>query len=597
MQQTSDPAPESSSLMRLIKKLSATFVRSMDRSSALCLLVLLGAAIIGFLPAALDFMHGDDAWSHYRFNHEFREVLRAGVLYPRWSPNANQGDGSPTFVFYSPLTFYATAAFSWKFGVEQGMKIAAFLFWCGSGFAMYVCSRQWLSRVAALLAALTYLFLPYHPHDLYERAALAEFAQFLWPPLIVTYVAKLRRGGAAPIIALAFCIAGSILTHLITAGIVLYLLIGVAVYTLFHSPPVSRRIVIAIAWGIALAGFYLLPAVWERQFINPVMVLTEGLAYGGNFLLRSPSLPGQRYALKWASAYAALLSPLLLVCALPRLEEGSDVRTTEAAATLRRGWLAVGLVAIFMMFPISGIIWRLPGLQYLEFPWRWLMIATFAGAFLVALQAQRWTRIRPIWRILTLISLAGNFCLTAVPWGHRLGRAILHHHPVFWDDEDWSPMKHRPQSPTLAVIPFAPKWIPAPKERLLLSETARRYRIRDLDAEAKIVEGSGAPELLEWTPIRRRVALENQTPVQLRLRTFYYPCWKCELDGGAAPMEASIEGRILLRVPAGRHDVACHASIGPADVLGRSISLLALAAAGVTLLSSSLLRRRAAAAN
>src|SRR5712692_1268397 len=88
--------------------------------SRLFLLLLTSVSVLSFLPAAIDFLHGDDVWQHLAWNYGFLEDLRSGSFYPRWLASVNGGEGSPVFVFYGPLFSYVTAAFSWKLGVLHG---------------------------------------------------------------------------------------------------------------------------------------------------------------------------------------------------------------------------------------------------------------------------------------------------------------------------------------------------------------------------------------------------------------------------------------------------------------------------------------------
>ncbi len=559
--------------MKWVKHWFSVLVHRVERSPSLCFLLLLILAVIGFLPASIDFLHGHDALGHLVWNIEFLEVLRAGTLYPRWLPDMNQGDGSPFFVFYSPLFSYITAAFSWKLGVIQGMKIASFLFWWGSGVAMFICARRWLSRPASLATALVYLFLPYHVYDLHVRAALAELGQFLWLPLIVLALDKLQRGGMTSVAALAFCVAGAILTHLVTAVIFLYLLAAIGFLALFRSRPFGAKIIIAIAWGLVLSSVYLLPAFWERRFINPVLFLTGHADYSANFLFSPANTPYQKAALLWALVQAALLTPLLLVCGLTSLDKNSDFANAEMVSTLRYRWLTLGVLAVFMMLPFSAFLWKLPGLRYLIFPWRWLLVGSFAASLLAGLQSSLLQHTRPIWRAATLIILAANLCLAAVAWSHRMAQGLVHNHDWYRNSAVLENVKYRsePNSP--------PKWVPRVEERLVLSEKARNYGT-GLEPPATVVEGSGTTEILEWAPNKRQVTLEARTPVVVSLRTFYFPGWKCQLDGETVPIEISPEGRIAVSVPAGYyHLLSCAFSNTPVRTLGRRISLMGLLAA------------------
>src|SRR4030042_1282763 len=49
---------------------------------------------------------GHDTGFHIFQSFQFLQGLENGSLYPRWAADANNGYGSPNFIFYSPLTYY-----------------------------------------------------------------------------------------------------------------------------------------------------------------------------------------------------------------------------------------------------------------------------------------------------------------------------------------------------------------------------------------------------------------------------------------------------------------------------------------------------------
>ena len=43
---------------------------------------------------------------------QFADQFRAGIAYPRWSPDSFDGLGGPTFYFYPPMAFWVDAVLS-----------------------------------------------------------------------------------------------------------------------------------------------------------------------------------------------------------------------------------------------------------------------------------------------------------------------------------------------------------------------------------------------------------------------------------------------------------------------------------------------------
>jgi hypothetical protein len=67
--------------------------------------IALAAALI-MLPAAFrPMMMHDSFWIDHVWASQFTELLREGVLYPRWLPWSHEGLGSPVVYYYPPLAF------------------------------------------------------------------------------------------------------------------------------------------------------------------------------------------------------------------------------------------------------------------------------------------------------------------------------------------------------------------------------------------------------------------------------------------------------------------------------------------------------------
>jgi len=141
-------------------------------------LAVLGLSIFAWAPLLAPgyFLGAHDARHTVFFLNNFDQCIREGVLIPRWSPDFALGYGYPVFLLYSPLAYYVaevfhllgavlTDAVKWTFGL-------AFLL---SGWGMYGLGRRLFGRAGGLLAAVVYVYAPYHLLDIYVRGSLAEF--------------------------------------------------------------------------------------------------------------------------------------------------------------------------------------------------------------------------------------------------------------------------------------------------------------------------------------------------------------------------------------------------------------------------------------
>ena len=126
-----------------------------------------------------------DARHSVYFLFEFDQAIQDGVLWPRWSPDFAFGYGYPFFNIYGPLSSYVGEIFYLiGFDLEGAVKISFALSLLCSGLTMYAFARRFLGVNGGLVAAIAYVYLPYHLADLYVRAALAESWAFVWFPLL-----------------------------------------------------------------------------------------------------------------------------------------------------------------------------------------------------------------------------------------------------------------------------------------------------------------------------------------------------------------------------------------------------------------------------
>ena len=141
------------------------------------------------------FLDAHDAQHTLFFLTEFDAALRDGVWYPGWATDQALGYGYPTFVLYPPLAYYTAALLHFlgasKLAAIKGVWMLATL---GSGLAMYGYARHVMGRNRGLLAALVYVYMPYHLADIYVRADLAEYAAFVWMPLALWSFHRLLEG-------------------------------------------------------------------------------------------------------------------------------------------------------------------------------------------------------------------------------------------------------------------------------------------------------------------------------------------------------------------------------------------------------------------
>jgi uncharacterized membrane protein len=154
---------------------------------------------------------------------EIGACLQDGAWVCRWAPNQFLGYGTPLFNFYSPFIYYITNLFhALGLGWVDATRAMVVLFMIFSAVAAYAYAAEWLSRPAALVVAVAYVYVPYHLVNAYYRGDLPEFAAMAWFPALLWAFSKLARPIRTrrdwvyfPLAALAY--DGLVVTHNLSA--------------------------------------------------------------------------------------------------------------------------------------------------------------------------------------------------------------------------------------------------------------------------------------------------------------------------------------------------------------------------------------------
>jgi 4-amino-4-deoxy-L-arabinose transferase-like glycosyltransferase len=138
--------------------------------------LLLVAALSAFALIPLTpphFFASSDGLYHIYRAIEVHRCLESGVLICRWMTDQFLGYGTPLLNLYSPGVYYVIAAFHLLgLGWVDATKASMAVFMIFSGLAAYGYATDFLSRRAALVAAVVYVYVPYHLVNAYYRGDL-----------------------------------------------------------------------------------------------------------------------------------------------------------------------------------------------------------------------------------------------------------------------------------------------------------------------------------------------------------------------------------------------------------------------------------------
>ena len=256
--------------------------------------LLLVAALSSFALIPLTTQHffaSSDALYHIYRSIEVARCLESGVLICRWMPDQFLGYGTPLLNLYSPAVYYVIAlVHEAGLGWVNATKASMAFFMVFAGIAAYGYATDFLSRRAALLASVVYVYVPYHLVNAYFRGDLPEFFAMGWFPAILWAFGRIARPGTLRsrlpfVVAAAVCYAGLILTHNLSAYIYTGILVTYCAFLLLRGI-VERQwsfwgafrpaslLLGATLLAYALTAYLSLPAIFEKSDIQ-----LEGLLY------------------------------------------------------------------------------------------------------------------------------------------------------------------------------------------------------------------------------------------------------------------------------------------------------------------------------
>lgn len=347
-------------------------------------------------------------WGAHDARHDVYFVLEynlswdEGTLFPRWSPDWAFGYGYPFFNIYAPgATFLGALLFRLlPLGLEgavKGMLSLSILF---SAWSMWFFVRDWLGERAALVAAVAYVYIPYHLVDVYVRAAMAESLALAMLPLALWGARRATLQPSAGHIALAAIgyaaihLSSNLVALIFTPLLAAYIVV-LAIGKAWEQRAARVRLtaglrtllapLAGVALGLMLAALFVLPALLESRYVNLDQWFRGYYDFHDHFVYFAQifdprwgfgiSIPGPNDALSYQLGLACFALAALAAWAWLRRQTPHRLETGF--------WLLVLLLSVWLTTAASTWAWdHLPLVAAAQFPWRYLTLAALALAVL-----------------------------------------------------------------------------------------------------------------------------------------------------------------------------------------------------------------------
>lgn len=437
------------------------------------------------------------------------EVLsqwKEGEFYPRWAALANYAYGEPRFIFYPPTSWIIGAALSEFFSWSLVPCIYIWLALVVAGMSMFLLAYQWFYKEEAIFVAILYVINPYQIINIYWRSAYAELMASFAIPLLFLLLAKTNLVGGYRIL-LALLLGFAWLVDLPAAVMIHYSFVVMLLVIAWQKKSfwILMNGAIAVALGVALVAFFLLPASYEQQWVYISDLISPGMGPKDNFIfINTPNIKHDAFnrVVSWVS-----LAEILVTIGL-----------VYSSRSWRSKYPQVWWVCIFLaitcsilMLPITSFLWYfLPDLRFVQFPWRWLLCLNVPFSIFILIGLKHWLSRAAIYLLVIAVLIFIGISIQPP----RLGQSNelkkiqenMKQYLGYRGTNEYRPMEAYPFSVDKNAPPVS-----------LESKDKAEIDISQWNAEEKIV------------------TVNMLASGNIILHLFNYPAWRIEVNGSQVP--------------------------------------------------------------
>lgn len=493
--------------------------------------ILFAASLLTILPMILiGVFNGGDLYQHIQLASSFQTSIAEGKFYPSWGAVENTGYGSLGVRFYPPAVPFLLGATRLLTNDWHIANCLVFLFFTFAGsLGIYYWAKEYLPPAKAVWAGIIFIFVPYHLIEIHNASMYAEFAGVSVITFSFLFITRLcRGGGVADVLGLAIAFGLLVLTHLPSTVIGAPCLL---VYALFNLPKgkisaTLAKLATAVFFGVGASAIYWSRMVFERDWVRMTKFWHDDhFDYRINFLLTSP----------WVDTRQLWFFNLVLI-SMVVVAAGAVVgiyykKRAEDRLSLR-GIIIVFFGAIFMTTVFSYPLWAtVPFLPEVQFPWRWLTVASVNVAVLAAVGIDALLRLKNT--SLQWNKAVKGFVVTVILFFSVIYGLIWIGYQLNYipsrEYETWSAAKSREMGAEWFWTIYTKK--------------------EAFEVKEKILAGDRTAEIILWSGEERVFTVEAGNAAEARVATLFYPNWQATVNEQPVELKIAEDGVILVPLP------------------------------------------------
>lgn len=322
-------------------------------------------------------------------------ALREGQFPVRLVSDLGYGYGYPLYNFYGPLPYYIGGMLN-ALGIK-GLYAAKLMIGLGivlTGITMYFFSSTFVGRLGGLVAAVFYLYAPYHAVDIYVRGAIGESWALVFIPIFLLGIFLCHKNNSKGIIIGSIGMSGIILSHTILGYIsTLFFGFWLILYAVIKRKEEKFRLfvrpfIFLMFIGLALSAFFWLPALTEMKYTSVSGQIDRSANFRDHFvcineLWNSPwgfagSAPGCIDGMSFTLGKLHIIIALFVVFYYIYSKNRRSIMFPFIKEVF-----AISIVSVFFLLPVSRPIWELvPYFSYIQYPWRFISFTIIGLSFL-----------------------------------------------------------------------------------------------------------------------------------------------------------------------------------------------------------------------
>lgn len=469
---------------------------------------------------------------------EFFRMISAGYWFPRWAPTLNSGYGIPIFLFHYPFPNYVGAFIQFlRFDSVDAFKLCLAFGYITAGFFSFLWLKKLFGTKAGLVGAVVSSFVPYWFVELYVRGSVGE----VWAIAFVFAGLMLLEYEKFTLFSLAVC--GLILSHNILAMLFIPFFFGMTILR-------NKRYTFGILFGVLLSSYFWIPAIFERMYVVGLNTVNFREHFVQLYELLIPSwgteLSGEVFAGNKMSFQIGIV-PLFVL--LGSLLFGLREKR-QGMAQLYWYFFFVFFCAMVLTLSSSSFLWlRLPLLQYVQYPWRFLSFVipftAFTGAYVSSQMRERFMSIMLI--------------LVSVIFSYSYLRPVVY---AVRDSQYYLSRKNFTDGTSSMGNSFSTIWT--------------GWKNKRSEYILEIINGKESEGTAQQSYLKKEFTVLSQDYSRVFVPILYYPGWRAIVDKREIPIDFTHDGTIQFSVSPGKHKVTVEFTQTPLRKFSDILSIFTL---------------------